>query len=117
MGQYHLIYNKTKKQLLNPHILDNGLKLLEQVGHPTSTSTLLFILLANSNGRGGGDLNRLEYPLDELVGCWAGDEIVVQGDYAEEGDRAFISEKEMEEYSDVSRDMLPLMEVIKEKFN
>jgi hypothetical protein len=41
----------------------------------------LAILLADGNGRGGGDLNS-DNP---IVGSWAGDNIVVAGDYADAG--------------------------------
>lgn len=33
---------------------------------------------------------------------WIGDRIVVQGDYAEQNDRAYISEDELKEYKDIS---------------
>jgi hypothetical protein len=79
MGQYHLVLNKTKKEFIHAHKLNSGLKLCEQIGYFKSPSTALFLLLANSNGRGGGDVNDHSY-----VGRWAGDEIVVQGDYADE---------------------------------
>jgi hypothetical protein len=41
----------------------------------------LSILLADGNGRGGGDL----HSENDIVGSWAGDNIVVAGDYADEG--------------------------------
>lgn len=41
----------------------------------------LAILLADGNGRGGGDLHS-ENP---IVGSWAGDNIVIAGDYADNG--------------------------------
>jgi hypothetical protein len=47
-------------------------------------------LLANSNGRGGGDLCS-ENP---IVGSWAGDRIVVAGDYAEIGDKGELNDNE-----------------------
>lgn len=87
MGQYHKLYNIDKKEMVSGHGLDCGIKLLEQVGFPESTSTALFLLVCNSNGRGGGDAKH--HP---LIGSWAGDRIVVQGDYAEEDDQAFIAD-------------------------
>lgn len=104
MGQYHKVYNKTKREFINAHRIDNGLKLMEQMGFDKCTASALFLLLANSNGRGGGDA-----PKNPMIGHWAGDEIVVQGDYAEFGDRAFITEEELENYIDISlkvRDLL-----------
>lgn len=104
MGQYHVLYNTDKKEYVHAHRIDNGLKLLEQMGFEKSTSTALFLLVANSNGRGGGDAND-----HELIGRWAGDRIVVQGDYAEEGDQAYISDAERQTYTDISAQVLDLL--------
>ena len=97
MGQYHIVYNKTKKEYVHAHRIGNGLKLLEQVGWNKSTSTALFLLLANSNGQGGGDAT-----YHDMIGHWAGDSIVIQGDYAKEGDTSFIPKEELETYKDIS---------------
>lgn len=59
MGQYHKLYNIDKKEYVHGHRIDNGLKLMEQCGFDKSTG--LWLLLANSNGRGGGDA--IEHPL------------------------------------------------------
>lgn len=103
MGQYHTVFNTTKKECINAHGIDNGMKLLEQVGFDKSTSTALWLLLANCNGRGGGDA--YDHP---MIGRWAGDSIVVQGDYAEEGDPAFISD--VMDYKDISADVANLLD-------
>lgn len=79
MGQYYVIVNLDKKQYLHPHRAGDGLKLLEFACSSNATMTCLAILLADGNGRGGGDL-RSE---DPIVGSWAGDRIVVAGDYAD----------------------------------
>lgn len=102
MGQYHKIYNVDKKQFLHPHDLGNGLKLMEQVGHRWSTSTALFLLLANSNGRGGGDASSHPW-----VGAWAGDRIVIQGDYAKPEDQSYIADTEG--YTNVSKPVLEML--------
>lgn len=104
MGQYHKVYNVDKKEYLRAHHLYNGLKLLEQVGFEKSTSTALFLLLANSNGRGGGDAS--PHP---LIGRWAGDRIVIQGDYAEHSDQGFIDDDERESYTDISPQALQML--------
>lgn len=101
MGQYHTLYNVDKKQKVDG--LD-GYKLLELVGHPKSTATALLLLVANSNGRGGGDVE--DHP---LVGSWAGDRIVVQGDYAEESDQAFIADTD--NYEDITKQVWELLNV------
>lgn len=84
MGQYHITVNLDKRQYLMPHRLGNGLKLLEQMG--SNVPSALFLLLAVSNGRGGGDFN--DDTDNELIGSWGGDRIAVLGDYAEPDDLA-----------------------------
>lgn len=106
MGQYHIVYNKTKKEFIHGHRIDNGLKLMEQVGWPKSTSSAVWLLLANSNGRGGGDARGGS----EMVGRWAGDALVVQGDYAEEGDPSFIPEEELRTYTDISSQVKQMLD-------
>ena len=105
MGQYHKVYNIDKKQFIHPHKIGHGLKLLEQVGFDKSASSALFLLLANSNGRGGGDASH--HP---LIGAWAGDRIVVQGDYARVTDPGYIADvDEFEDISDNVGDMLGMV--------
>lgn len=82
MGQYHLICNLTKKEYIHPHALGSGLKLWEQIAaRRPGPGAALIVLLACSNGRGGGDLAG-----DEIIGSWAGDRIAVVGDYAADTD-------------------------------
>ena len=80
MGQYYYIVNLDKRQFLHPHKLGDGLKLLE-FGCSHNTMVCLAVLLADGNGRGGGDL----HSKNPLVGSWAGDRIVIAGDYADKG--------------------------------
>jgi hypothetical protein len=105
MGQYHIVYNITKREYIHAHRINNGLKLLEQVGWPKSTSTALFLLLANSNGRGGGDAQ--DHP---VIGRWAGDRIVVQGDYAEIDDAAYLPEEETDTFTDISEGVMQMLD-------
>lgn len=107
MGQYHKVYNIDKKQYIHAHRIDNGLKLFEQVGFEKSTASAVFLLLANSNGRGGGDV-----PVHRLIGSWAGDRIVVQGDYAEEGDQSYLSDEEISSYEDISDNVKKMLDVV-----
>ncbi len=81
MGQYYLIVNLDKREYLHPHRFGDGLKLMEFGCSSDGTMTALAILLADGNGRGGGDLDAD----DPIVGSWAGDRIVVAGDYADGG--------------------------------
>jgi hypothetical protein len=82
MGQYHFVVNADKREYLMPHQLGDGLKLMEFGNSAGGVMTGLAILLAVSNGRGGGDL-RYE---DPIVGSWGGDRIAIVGDYAEDTD-------------------------------
>jgi hypothetical protein len=59
----------------------DGLKLMEFALSTSGVLSGLAILLADGNGRGGGDLNS-DRP---IVGSWAGDPIVIAGDYADNG--------------------------------
>lgn len=111
MGQYHEVFNLDKQERIHPHAIDNGLKLYEQVGHISSTSTALFALLANSNGRGGGD-----FPKHPLIGSWAGDRILIQGDYAEPGDKGFTDAAKLESFTDISEQVAEMLSAIKEKY-
>lgn len=80
MGQYYYIVNLDKRQFLHPHKFGDGLKLLEFSCSQGGTLAALAILLADGNGRGGGDL----HSDNKIIGSWAGDRIVVAGDYADE---------------------------------
>jgi hypothetical protein len=101
MGQYHMVYNLDKEE----YFRSDFLKLWEQVGVRSST-TALFMLVANSNGRGGGDFND-----HELIGHWAGDRIVVQGDYAEPGDPGFIPDRSRDRFKDISHEVWRMVEI------
>src|SRR5437868_2760036 len=58
MGQYYLIVNLDKKEFLRSHDFGDGAKLLEFGCSANGMMTGLAILLADGNGRGGGDLYR-----------------------------------------------------------
>lgn len=93
MGQYYIIANTDKKEMLTPYRFGSGAKLMEFSGDGESVMQGLAILLADGNGRGGGDL-RAD---DSIIGSWAGDRIVVAGDYADEGNFTEGSEKTLYE--------------------
>ena len=78
MGQYYLICNLDKKEYLHPHRFGAGLKAREW-GFGVIPQALS-ILLIDGDGRGGGDYN-----LPALCGRWAGDRIVISGDYGDKG--------------------------------
>lgn len=109
MGQYHKVYNIDKREFIHAHRIDNGLKLLEQCGpgDTPTTSDAVWLLLSNSNGRGGGDA-----PKHPMVGRWAGDRLVVQGDYAEDSDTAYLSDADLAGYADISADAKALLDAV-----
>jgi hypothetical protein len=83
MGQYYAAVNLDKKQYLYPHDCGDGAKLMEFVCSSIGMMSALAILLADGNGRGGGDLRATDP--QGLIGSWAGDRIVIAGDYADDG--------------------------------
>lgn len=93
MGQYYFITNLDKEQFLHPHQFGEGLKLMEFGCSSMGVLTGLAILLADGNGRGGGDL----HSESEVIGSWAGDRIVVAGDYAD--DEKFLTEEQISRFS------------------
>lgn len=67
------------------------MKLWEQQGAIGGSQTALWLLLACSNGRGGGDFMLPNYAepsaeLLEFTGRWAGQRIAIVGDYIEDDD-------------------------------
>jgi hypothetical protein len=84
MGQYWKPVNIDKREFLDPHKLGCGLKLWEQIANFNSpgVGTALTILLAvMPEKRGGGDLNA-----NPFIGRWAGDRVVLVGDYSTDED-------------------------------
>lgn len=70
MGQYHKVFNLDAKQKVNPHACDDGIKLMEFGCSAYGTLSAMALLLAKGAG---------------YEGPWAGQRIVVSGDYADEG--------------------------------
>jgi hypothetical protein len=81
MGQYFKVVNISKKQYIHPHTFGDGLKLKEFGASGMGTMQALAVLLASGMGRGSGDL----HTNNPIVGSWAGDRIVIAGDYADTG--------------------------------
>ncbi len=57
MGQYYKIVNIKKKQYISPYTFGDGSKLMEFSMSANGVLAGLAILLADGNGKGGGDLN------------------------------------------------------------
>jgi len=86
MGQYHLLVNVDKKEYLSPDEIGLGAKQWEHQSHPQwtmvgSVADAMYILTMTSPARGGGDM-----PATEISGRWAGDRVMVVGDYTEDDD-------------------------------
>jgi hypothetical protein len=79
MGQYFKICCLDRAQYLHPHKLGDGLKLWEFCGSGYGTMYALALLLREPI-YGTGDP-----PPDPIHGSWAGQRIVVAGDYADSG--------------------------------
>jgi hypothetical protein len=93
MGQYYKIVNVKKKQYISPYTFGDGSKLMEFSMSANGVLAGLAILLSDGNGRGGGDLNSN----NSIVGSWSGDNIVIAGDYADEG--KFVKETDRNLYA------------------
>lgn len=79
MGQYYIIANIDRREFIEPHTFCDGAELLEFGDSAGGTMCGLAILLADGNGRGGGDL----MTESKVAGSWKGDRIVIAGDYAD----------------------------------
>lgn len=110
MGQYYYVVNVTKQQFILPCTFNDGLQICALSGNGGTLSAMA-MLLASGNGKGLGDFeltyntkldsnphepktpeykawkgrNRTPSPLFDIVGSWAGDQIVIAGDYGEDG--------------------------------
>ena len=135
MGQYYVIVNLDKGEFLNPHCFGDGIKLMEFGHSTDGTLLALTTLLSNGNGRGGGDIFSSKYRRAEgrwfrerkrfdegkrkteprfpspekhnnpLIGSWAGDRIVIAGDYGDE--RKFLTEEQIKQFQDKYRKEQP----------
>lgn len=108
MSQYHLVVNCDKRQYLHPHCFNDGMNLLEFGCGTAGTMTALAVLLATTNGRGGGDFHG-ESP---LVGSWANDRIAIVGDYWHSTDPAYLHDNPWnggDGWEDISAAMIELL--------
>lgn len=93
VGQYYLLVNPDKKQFVHSHDVKSsfrdfrGLKLME-MGY----DDIIPLLIAHGNGKGGGDFQGNS----PLVGSWAGDRVILTGDYANEGE--FLTEEQIAQF-------------------
>lgn len=81
MGQYFVLINEKRKELVCPFCSGGTSKLFEWCAQPQSG--LLPFLLRRSNETGGGDIADAERA--EYAGRWAGEEVSLVGDYDQSG--------------------------------
>ncbi|OHB18305.1 MAG: hypothetical protein A2666_00495 [Parcubacteria group bacterium RIFCSPHIGHO2_01_FULL_47_10b] len=100
MGQYFRAVNMDKREYVDPWHIGGGAKLWEWCVN-TQAGIFPFLLRRSSEG-GGGDIEE-EYT---TAGRWAGDHVVLVGDYDESGlwqeaERSFsnISQQLVQEYN------------------
>ena len=99
--------NLDKKEYLYSPTFGDGLKLKEFGSDELGINTALLVLLAESNGRGGGDF-LVESP---LVGRWVRDRITIAGDYGdpERGCNLYELCDQGQEYQDISLAVLRVL--------
>ena len=86
MGQYHVLVNLDKKEIVTPHGLGLGLKQYEHIGEFNGTlADAMYILMMTSPARGGGD-----FPSTNISSRWVGDRVLILGDYTQDSDVASI---------------------------
>jgi hypothetical protein len=80
MGQYHVLVNLDKREMVNPHEIGLGAKQYEHTGIEGSLADAMYLLTMSSPANGGGD-----FPLIENIsGRWCGDRVLIVGDYTTE---------------------------------
>lgn len=100
MGQYHAIYNLDKQEVVFPHDIGLGAKQREHTGHTASLSDMMYILTTCSPMRGGGDF--VAEVMRDFIGRWAGDRVVVIGDYAEQSDLPDLDFATLADFTNIS---------------
>ncbi|MFH8107841.1 MAG: hypothetical protein QXJ25_02345 [Candidatus Aenigmatarchaeota archaeon] len=93
MGQYFILVNLNKKEYIDPFYIGSGAKFLEVCWN--NVGKLLVYLLRKSDEVGGGDVEEPEKL--QYCGRWAGDRIVLIGDY----DKSKLYQKVKKNYKDI----------------
>jgi len=116
LGQYHVIADLDKQEVLHPHRFGEGLKMLEFGCDQGGVLTALTLLLACSHDRSGGDYHPESEEEREWLGRWAGDRIAIVGDYSEDADlpaefeAGTLYQRIADEYRDISGELRPLVQ-------
>lgn len=97
MGQYYVLVNQTKRQIVAPLDINCGQKFLEVAESPTMGAALFYLIVKSDSG-GAGDGNTM----GSLRGSWAGDQVVLVGDY----DSSRLFDRAHNEYQNISELLL-----------
>ena len=81
MGQYHILVNLDKREVVIPHDIGLGAKQYEHTACEGSLSDAMYLLAMSSPASGGGDFPEIA----DMSGRWCGDRVVVVGDYTQDG--------------------------------
>lgn len=85
MGPYFKAVNESKREVVCPWCIGGGSKLWEWSAN--TQGAIFTLLLRKSDDGGGGDFREATFETDPhaLVGRWAGDKVVLVGDYDSSG--------------------------------
>jgi hypothetical protein len=116
MGQYFAAYNIDKRESIGTSAtFDNdyrfhATKMMEHLyaGGFNSMSNALLLLVSCGNGEGLGDA----MDVTGTAGRWAGDRIVVQGDYATSSHKGWVDAAELSTYEDITGQVITALAVL-----
>ena len=109
MGQYHVLVNYDKKEVVEPYGLGLGAKQVEQLGAFKGTiADAMYLLVMTSPNAGGGDL-----PMTSVSGRWAGDRVMIVGDYTQDSDVPSIPASKLYngDYTDIADQVAEALQV------
>lgn len=93
MGQYYSAINVDRWEVLNPWCLGESSKAWELYYSERFQKALFLLLISHPEVRGGGDFDMEpsdvwmgDRLMQKVLGRWAGDRVVIVGDYAEDSD-------------------------------
>jgi hypothetical protein len=110
MGQYFKAVNLDKEEVVCPWCMGGVAKLWEWAVNPWGA--VFTLLLRKSDGSGGGDFFGYRGGFDEgsplpgehtVVGRWAGDRVVLVGDYDSSG---LFEKSETKSYRNISKELV-----------
>lgn len=111
MGQYHVLANLDAKEKVEPYGIGLGVKQWEHLGEFNGTlADAMYLLCMTSPARGGGDL-----PRTIISGRWAGDRVVIVGDYTQNDDLTEVDNAK-ELYRQIDKEYVDISNFVAEAF-